>query len=504
MIREGHMRTRFYSILSLIAAIVYLAAPAASQDYSPYHPSVDAERCSALRIELANTERKLLQIDPQYKRGQTLQALTDTLNGSIAALEGMKGDADKVKGELEKITKYLKGQHEGFEDAVKQALEASGALADKSEAVVNHLKQASKFLDIALAAERAPTAADMAKAFDDYYQAIKEPLGPYLKAIPVIGGFIDAYGEAVHSAAASIADIESIRRKQGDLMREIAGKDYYHIPTKKEQEWNALTQRAAAIKAELAGLDCDKGAPEPEDTEGPDIPQEIIDSCQKKAGLPDTYMDELRALYRKIAIARSNLTIQKNNLDRSNRRIKDAQFSLSYKKSRLEKAKNGMKGNYDFIQKMLAAMKSNPRYQNIPLPQANPTRQESTIYEVQYLPMLKGTSVYDYIKEHLKSAKTVRDLDADAQRSDKNLEALKQEQASLNADIERRSADLKKLQASEAEYDRKIQVMTDCIEKQSSSDADAGKLPKCKKYSSILGALERVSDEIEGKCSGDQ
>ena len=459
------------------------------------------QQCSALRVELAKTQQRLQAIDPKYKQGQNLALATDTLAGSIKALEGMSGDADKATKQLEKILKAARGRHAKLEEAIEDAMKATGKLSSQTKAVVDRLKQANKFLDIAHRAGTAPNATELAKAFDDYYQAIKGPLGPLVKTIPIVGGFLDAYGDAVHSAALSIAKIESIQNERRKLLLELTGKDYYRHQSKEEREWEQLTANAAALQAQLNDLDCDEEPPEPET---PDVPQEILDKCQKSAGLSDNYQDEMQDMYRKIHGLRSALSSAKSAQKRSARHARDLQSSIDILTPISADGRTKLNRIHKRTVDLIRSLDNNNQVSAATYPPQYPTKTEIIIYRGQYLSGFKNTLAYSYIVEHLRAVEGLRQQDKKLdQLKDRLTDAKKQNTKDL-ADVKKAEAALAKLRETEAEYDRKVQAMTDCIEKEINKDKapPEKKLPKCKPYNSILGALERVNQEMEG-CSSD-
>lgn len=447
-----------------VSLLFLMCVTAVAQSPTPYHPSVDGARCSELRIELANIERRLLEIDPQYETGQDLQLATDTLAGTIAALQNMKGDADAVKQELGRALHIVRDRHAGMQDAIERAMNATGALSDQTGAVVNKLKQAHQFLDIALRAERSASAADLAKAFADYYDAIKQPLAPLIDNLPIIGGFLNAYGQAVRSAAASIATIEAIRREQSDLMLELTGKDYYRHQSDAERELESLVHRSVAIRGELSQMDCDRGAPE---QQPPDIPDEILNSCSARAGLSENYEGDVRQLIRLISANRSEMSRIQDAISANTFEANDLRSSLSIYETMVASAQAEM-GRYhqrtiDFITSLNHAI---PTLQLQPEshPPAYPTQQEMVVYRAQYLPRYVGSRAYEFVINHLETVDRVRDMETHKDQLTARLAESHREQRRLNSILQEGEEKLKALLEQEAEWNRKLQRFADCVE----------------------------------------
>lgn len=214
-----------------------------------YYSSGD---CYRLHIEFLQAQQDYLEFEAAIPFAQQFEVVTrtmteieDVFSATAEGLEEVKGDIGEVtekstiEKKLEKKIKELMEKTQGLSKELANSLdkinktikEEMDAIREKSKSVIKPLKEVQEGLaksaktmkKVSSAAKEINSYLDIIKiavesenksgseqllAFGEYFEQVSEKLGPLVKSIPVLGVFLDLYGQAIVQIAVSAKKIE--------------------------------------------------------------------------------------------------------------------------------------------------------------------------------------------------------------------------------------------------------------------------------------------------------
>ncbi len=234
--------------------------------YAPLNPTVSVSwksaNCDSLHSQYLNAQKEYIEamaaipVLEQFDRlTETMDEINFTLAGTANGLDtqaGKIGDfldkspAEKKIEELkqqtenmsEALTASLNKIKEGIKDNREKLLAAFPKGSSAAKKVQSGLTQNAKTMkqvaetvdginarlkymqDMFKAADGDPF--DQLQSFQKFYSDINEKLGPLVKAIPVLGVFLDLYGQAIAQITDSVKQIETEVKKR-EQMYKLAG-----------------------------------------------------------------------------------------------------------------------------------------------------------------------------------------------------------------------------------------------------------------------------------------
>ncbi len=269
-------------------------------------PAFGQQACDALLKDFQSTNAQIADIEAERALTESFRTMTSSLNSAIEDLNEAKGEAQAYEDKLKDLEKLLGNKFEQFGAAVsgtkagtKKLKTALGDTADglsDATAVFALYREKLKKGD-----NRNP--AETLQALADSYDVLQGALGPLIDKVPVIGQFLEGYGEAIKSAAIIATKLQKTRNEQAatvDKIPELNGGNPFRFPTEKD---NKLKKLQAQAKLQLVAVKANNCA-EPRKEEPTVIYPEVVEAkeaarlqCLKEMNLKeepyDTYIDAL-------------------------------------------------------------------------------------------------------------------------------------------------------------------------------------------------------------------
>lgn len=238
-----------------------------------YYSSGD---CYKLHVEFLKAQQDYLELEASIPFFQQFEVLTrsmaeiqDVFSATAEGLEEVKGNIGEVtekstiekkidkkikelmgktKGlsdgltkSLEKIKETIKEEMDGIREATKSVIEplkeVQEGLAKSAKTmkkISSTAKEINSYLDIIKIAVESEnkSGSEQLLAFGDYFEQVSEKLGPLVKSIPVLGVFLDLYGQAIKQIAVSAKKIEERVNRDNKMAKKLrdTGSPWFRDP----------------------------------------------------------------------------------------------------------------------------------------------------------------------------------------------------------------------------------------------------------------------------------
>ena len=266
-------------------------------------PAIAQDQCKKLLGEISKIDQQIADIEAERALTNEFRDMIEAMDSAIADLNASKDDAEAYEEKLGEFQDLLGEKFEQVGEVVKGTKAGTAELKEAIGSTSDGIGKAQ--LAFKLYLEKRKTGdntnpAESLQTLADSYDFLRESLGPLIDRLPVIGQFLEAYGEALKSAAGVATKLQNIRNNQAEIIDqfpELGGRNPFRFPTEKDKTLENLRAKRDQLADQIEEADCT--IPEPE------IPEEVAQAeaaarlqCIQKFGLktdPDTsYFDAIR------------------------------------------------------------------------------------------------------------------------------------------------------------------------------------------------------------------
>jgi hypothetical protein len=270
-----------------------------------FNQAVAAEKdpCHAQQQELETLDTEIEQLQLTERFNQRARELENILRGSEGSLDAASESAGGVSEKLESAA----NKTEQLADKLKPVLERMSIDAAKLndfigetkagvdqfkssvDATKSKISSARGLLESAIDAANAQRGDQALEAFAKYYGQLQSILDPFAAAIPGIGSFLSAYGEAINTAAKIASELEDEVRRRNQLSQEVINTDLYLRPTSRQIELNEKLQQREQLLSAMSDAGCEPEADSTPVKPRPELSDRNREACLSRNGAPESY-----------------------------------------------------------------------------------------------------------------------------------------------------------------------------------------------------------------------
>jgi hypothetical protein len=224
--------------------------------------------CDSLKAQRDKVKKALDKMEADKLPEDKLADLDNILGQIIDLLNSNSGDQDEIKKKIDELTKQLPPSDTGLlksvNDFVKGISGGLGATGDAqknaAEFLSNLRAKVNTIKDFYAAGDESRAGAQIDR-FGDFFDDMTKVI-PGVKQVPGLKDLFDAYSKGIHGIAKSATQIDAIVARNNQLYREAGfeGNLYLRGKTKREQradQINALREKLNQLEGQIADGDCD-------------------------------------------------------------------------------------------------------------------------------------------------------------------------------------------------------------------------------------------------------
>ena len=180
------------------------------------------EECNRLLEEYRQKRREYLEFAGAISFAQRFDEVNEAIQMVKEAMENTQEETKSFVEDVEKVDKLLnkvKLSNEKLKELLKGVsggLESSSNLMEKANEALGKLDTAMGILEPLVHAQEA-SPSEALEQFANYFENVTEAIGPLVKAIPVLGAFLEIYVDGIKNCAQSAEQIEKIVQKYDRL-----------------------------------------------------------------------------------------------------------------------------------------------------------------------------------------------------------------------------------------------------------------------------------------------